>query len=385
MSQAAPAQAAPRGDAPAAAPAAGPRGVLDHDAYRAQRYFPALDGVRAVAVMLVFTVHVKYEDFWKHFAGGNGVTMFFVLSGFLITTLALREEGRRGALSLRSFYIRRLFRIYPTYFGVLALYCVLIYGAGFVPERRGLFSDQLPYYVLGFPEHGYFGLKGIESGPPFAAAWSIGIEEKFYLVWPLLGFVFLRGRFRARIAACVIAAVCCVTAPSLWDGGVYLREYVFIVIGVMLALALHERRWYDRLRLLASRGVVLATFAALAALQVAGVLDEQPVRVLDGILVAVALAGIVMSARSDTAWLRARPMVFLGQVSYVFYLTHNFALNFVEKTPLGKQTLLWSFADVIVAFPLAVLIAWAIHASFERPLTRVGHRLAHRDKPFHAV
>ena len=64
-------------------------------AYKQQRYFPSLDGVRAVAVILVFIAHVGYREFWGSF-GGDGVTMFFVLSGFLITTLALREEERTG-------------------------------------------------------------------------------------------------------------------------------------------------------------------------------------------------------------------------------------------------------------------------------------------------
>ena len=67
------------------------------------------------------------------------------------------------------------------------------------------------------------------------------------------------------------------------------------------------------------------------------------------------------------------------------YLTHNFALNLVEKTPLGNDGILWSVGDVLVAFPLAVPIAWVIHVTFEKPLVRVGHKLARRDKPFHAV
>ncbi len=79
------------------------------------------------------------------------------------------------------------------------------------------------------------------------------------------------------------------------------------------------------------------------------------------------------------------PQLLLDAAGYVFYLTHNFALNLVEKTPLGNDGILWSIGDVLVAFPLAVLIAWVIHVTFEKRLVRVGHRLAHRDKPFHAV
>lgn len=379
------------GTDPAASGAAGSdaAAAAEHAAYREQRYFPSLDGVRAVAVILVFSGHAIYTDFWSRFYGGNGVNVFFVLSGFLITTLALREEARRGRLSLKSFYIRRFFRIYPTYFAVLALYCVLIYVFGFVAERRGLFDQQLPYYVFGFPEYHYFDIQGgIESGPPFAGAWSIGIEEKFYLVWPLLGFVFLRGAFRGRIVACVVAALLCVLAPSVLDAGRYVFPYVYIVLGVLAALLVHERAWFARLRPLARRDVLLGLFAVFVAFQL--YLGAEPgagdlVRLLNGVGIMLALVGIVLSSGRETAWLRSPSMVLIGKVSFVFYLTHNFALNIVEKTPLGRDGLLWSIGDVLVAFPLAVLFAWVIHVTFERPLVRVGHKLAKRDKPFHGV
>jgi peptidoglycan/LPS O-acetylase OafA/YrhL len=309
-------------------------------AYKQQRYFPSLDGVRAVAVILVFIAHVGYRKVWGS-VGGDGVTMFFVLSGFLITTLALREEERTGRLSLSSFYIRRFFRIYPVYFAILALYCVLIFWLGFVPERRGLFEHQLPYYVFGFPEHGFFDITGgIESGPPYAGAWSIGIEEKFYLVWPLVGFVLLRGVFKARLAVCFAGAV------------------VF-ALGLLLAY------W-----------VVLPD---------AGDDVNAPLKLIEGVVITLAMVGVVLSNGRETGFLRSGPMVLLGRISYVFYLTHNFALNLVEKTPLGNDGILWSIGDVLVAFPLAVLIAWVIHVTFEKPLVRVGHKLARRDKPFHAV
>ena len=365
------------------------RAAVDHAAYKQQRYFPSLDGVRAVAVILVFTGHVAYREFWGSF-GGDGVTMFFILSGFLITTLALREEERRGRLSLSSFYIRRFFRIYPVYFAILALYCVLIFGLGFVPDRRELFEEQLPYYLFGFPEYRFFDIQGgIEAGAPYAGAWSIGIEEKFYLVWPLLGFVLLRGIFKARLAVCFVGAVIFALAPALFDAGKYVFSYEFITLGVIIALLLHERRWFAVLAPLGRPKVVLALFGVLLVYWIAlpGVSDDvnAPLKLVEAFVMTLAMVGVVLSHGRETAWLRSAPMVLLGKVSFVFYLTHNFALNLVEKTPLGNDGLLWSFGDVLVAFPLAVLIAWVIHVTFERPLVRVGHKLAKRDKPFHAV
>ena len=99
-----------------------------HEAVRTARYFPALDGLRAVSVVIVLLSHVRQQ--WNsvahseelfHVNGAIGVTVFFVLSGFLITLLALREEAATGALNLGAFYIRRAFRLFPVYYLVLSL------------------------------------------------------------------------------------------------------------------------------------------------------------------------------------------------------------------------------------------------------------------------
>jgi peptidoglycan/LPS O-acetylase OafA/YrhL len=359
-----------------------------YDAYRKQRYFPALDGVRAVAITLVFTVHVGYERFWRPFWGGNGVTLFFVLSGFLITTLALREEERNGRLSLKSFYIRRVFRIYPMYLGVLAFYCLVIYGAHFEPDRRGEFSNQLPYYLLGFPEHGFFSFHGgLHDAPPFSGAWSIGIEEKFYLVWPLVGFVLLMGKVNARLIVCAVAAVLFIAGPEITRDGIYVYQYLFIVLGVAVGLLLHQRRTFNRLRILGTDRVMVALFALFVASQFAIGLDREN-RLLttpDGLVLAALICGVAISNGNATAWLRSRPAVLIGRISYVFYLIHAFVLNTFEKTFLGSSDIVHSIAVALVAYPFAVGVSWVIHVLAEKPIIGIGHRLAHRRKPFHAV
>jgi peptidoglycan/LPS O-acetylase OafA/YrhL len=359
-----------------------------YDAYRKQRYFPALDGVRAVAITLVFTVHVGYERFWRPFWGGNGVTLFFVLSGFLITTLALREEERDGRLSLKSFYIRRVFRIYPMYLGVLAFYCLVIYGAHFEPDRRGEFSNQLPYYLLGFPEHGFFSFQGgLHDAPPFSGAWSIGIEEKFYLVWPVVGFVLLMGKVNARLIVCAVAAVLFIAAPEITREGTYVYQYLFIVLGVAVALLLHQRRTFNRLRILGTDRVMVALFALFVASQFAIGMDRDN-RLLttpDGLVLAALICGVAISKGNATAWLRSRPAVLIGRISYVLYLVHAFVLNTFEKTFLGTSDIAHSIAVALVAYPFAVGVSWVIHVLAEKPIIGIGHRLAHRHKPFHAV
>ena len=169
--------------------------TLSHEEYLAQRYMPVLDVVRAVAVLSVVGFHLGEGslDFLQ-----GGVNVFFVLSGYLITTLALREESRRGSLDVRAFIVRRIFRILPLFYLVLGIYVVLVLGLH-ADDRVGDFGDALPWlfaYLQEWPV-----VHAGDEGLPLGVAWSLGIEEKFYVVWPFLAFVLLRGRSsRAQIA-----------------------------------------------------------------------------------------------------------------------------------------------------------------------------------------
>src|ERR1700761_6862061 len=93
--------------------------------FKKERYFAALDGARALSILLVITWHVD-ERRWAYLSGYTGVVIFFVLSGFLIHTLLLREEDRSGTVSLKGFYLRRCFRILPLYFVVIGMYLVML-------------------------------------------------------------------------------------------------------------------------------------------------------------------------------------------------------------------------------------------------------------------
>ena len=199
-------------------------------------YFSALDGVRALSIIAVFTWHLPGRPL-ADLNGFRGVTVFFVVSGLLITTLAIREESRDGAVSLRSFYTRRCFRIFPIYYLVLAGYVVVTRSVG-DPGEVERFSEALPYYLFYLQE--LPPLIGIENAP-FEQSWSLGFEEKFYLVWPVLGFVLARRRnaLRAFIVvsiALVLAAISLSDPTSMLAGLTF--SYVPILIGCGLAVAL---------------------------------------------------------------------------------------------------------------------------------------------------
>lgn len=150
------------------------------DKFRAQTRFGSLDGLRCFAILAVI---------WHHGAGlGStgfasqgyyGVPLFFAISGFLITTLLLRERSEAGSISLRKFYARRALRIFPLYYAVLGLYAVLLWLR---PSLDGTeeFFRKLPLFAV------YLTNWINTPGMKFGFGWSLAVEEQFYATWPVL-------------------------------------------------------------------------------------------------------------------------------------------------------------------------------------------------------
>src|SRR5581483_11845566 len=190
-------------------------------------YFPALDGLRAICILLVIFnhTHCRYPPF---IYGWVGVDIFFVLSGFLITTLLLRERESYGNLSLKGFYTRRAFRILPVYFIVLAGYLVLI------PLLRDWtrwkeMKLALPY-LLTFTQE----FRPAAAGNIYNQTWSLGFEEKFYLIWPLL--VLIAFPFRTRRIVIMIAAA----LPILLLPPTAARSYGGLFLGALFGILLDK-------------------------------------------------------------------------------------------------------------------------------------------------
>src|SRR5947209_682548 len=304
-----------------------PLGPLTYDEYRTRKYVPELDGIRAVSILLVIQVHVS-PPFLPWLAGYVGVVLFFVLSGYLITTLALREEDERGLVSLKAFYVRRCFRIFPLYYLTIALYCLAILVLGFKPTDRAALLGILPAYLFYLPEVPV-GFAWYES-TPFNQAWSLGIEEKFYLVWPFLAFVLWRHRPRRRWAGAVVLLALFASSNLLYyldrPGLQFcLAPYTHILLGCLLAQALHDPRRFERLRALGRPGATAAVLAVYAAAHLASPhlfrAGHGPVAdLLYGLAAALLVACVLVGRGGLQHALRWRPLVFIGTLSYGMYL-----------------------------------------------------------------
>ena len=222
-----------------------------------------LDGLRAVAVTVVFLHHV-FLGSWP--GGFIGVEVFFAISGYIITSLLLREWQHTGDLWLAGFYTRRFLRLMPA----LAVSVIVLTPIGFVVGRHDAPRDGLA--AITYTMDIFAPLTKARNGGVFAHTWTLAVEEQFYLLWPLLLLTMLRRHIRAVwiVAGIGVAAAVGTAAVTLHHGGVPpgfgwtpFPHLPSIAAGVVLAFGLSTDAGRARLSVLAQPWVPLAIFAAM--------------------------------------------------------------------------------------------------------------------------
>ena len=356
--------------------------LLTHADYLALRRFPALDGLRAIAAVLVVFFHYGGPDWLQ---GWAGVQMFFVLSGFLITTLMLREERRTGEISLKEFYLRRAFRILPVYFVILLVTAV---GSALFGTFVSIGIGPALKYFLTFTNE-------FAGASPYGQSWSLGIEQKFYLVWPLvaiaLGTVVLKRRAGAAALGMLLALVIVNFTTSHSNPG-WPLHYFSILTGVLLAVALHSRRGFALLRPLTNpvaQVIVSIGFIGvhLSVKPIAGFVDGIngiPGHVLVIPVYALATAVLLTALIAPgpaTTFLSTKPMQFVGERSYSLYLVQTIA-----------ATVIWFFwpalsglGQSVMVTALGLALASVLYVTVEIPMINLGRRVITRQRAQAAV
>jgi len=346
--------------------------------------WPALDGLRALAVLMVITWHVPGTTF-QVLHGNNGVTIFFVLSGFLITALGLRAE-RTQQFRYWPFLARRAFRILPLLYLGIAVYAVAVFVLK-LDDRADAYANAIPWILVNLGEIPVLAVPaaahGGEGPVPFAAVWSLGIEEKFYLVWPLIAFALLvRSRHRTAVAASLCLSVWVYSV--LGDPHVVrlVTHYAPLLLGCTLACALYTRLGH---RMLAA--VSAPPMAALAALgAVAITLNEPTAAGLIGFQVAVAVIVAYVVLRPHRLAARAlsvRPALFIAAISYPLYLFHSFGFK-AAALVLTRDDGPASALHLLMCLAVAIPACWLLHRWVEKPMQDLGRRLTRRPRPAEA-
>ena len=325
-------------------------------------YRPDIDGLRAVAVLAVVAYHA-----WPRALGGGfvGVDVFFVISGFLITRILLAPD-----FSFASFYARRVRRIFPALLIVLAATAAI--GATFLPPDNlrnllvhtiggGLFVAN----IVSYHDVGYF--NGVAELKPLVHLWSLGVEEQFYLLWPVLVLLAVRKKVLAPAIAIVAFAS---LAFFLWwserdpRAAFYLSPARFweLLAGAMLVRTAVPERW---------RGAAAATGLALIAASAVLLSAETE---LPGMLMLVPVAGACLVVASPGAHragrlLASRAAVVIGLVSYPLYLWHWPLLSLLRNFDRAPST-----AAICATVALAFVLATLTWRTVERPLVALRLR-----------
>ncbi|GKV72803.1 hypothetical protein NCCP2145_21840 [Pseudarthrobacter sp. NCCP-2145] len=308
--------------------------------------------MRAVGVSLVFVHHMLTP---LHFGGGLGVDIFFVLSGYLITGILLKELTASGGINLPRFYIRRAIRLYPAL--LVALLLVLIPGLLLSPSVGKFLAENAFALTYTTPL-----VLEIADGASVAwrHTWTLGIEEMFYLAWPAVLLLLLRGRRPNAIAAWAVALVgtllllCLVAIESVgFEYGNLLLRSGGLLLGSALAIALASHPSWK----------ISETWAWVGLASVGlGVALETVASMTGPAVVAACLGAVAMTAHFATgrsfasALFSTKPLAYLGRVSYELYLWHYPVLVLLS----------WAFAATFIevawiAAPLSILLATLTH------------------------
>lgn len=341
------------------------------DQYQQAKHLPVLDGIRGISILLVITVHLYYINFsWAWLSGYLGVSIFFVLSGFLITMLALREEARTGCLGIKAFYIRRSFRIFPLYFLVLGAYYVIVILLGFGGENEKIrFGAALPYYLVYLNE--------FAPPAPYYQSWSLGIEEKFYLVWPFLAFIIFRKAPRDRaIITGFLLLTFLMLSPLFQKSG--LIHYHSILIGCLLAIIMEDRASFEQLSFLGKGFWPTLSIFLMLTIQ----LSVKPFPQLQYLYPFIVGMWLVSVLQTPPNWLMWRPLTYFGERSYGIYLVHILCLRGVKFIfPASTTVCLVSIMGLIAGTALSVVVAEVLYRTIERPCIRMGRRLVTKTDP----
>jgi len=353
----------------------------------AKFYIPSLDGIRAIAFLIVFLSHA---GFGKYVPGGFGVTIFFFLSGYLITTMLRREHERSNKIDFKKFYMRRVLRIWPPFYIVLILAVVVSWLVGTYSQ-----SENSGHYLLAFVTQffHYSNYYNIEYGNQYMALgtevyWSLAVEEHFYLLFPLLYVLLRKLNVGASKQATIFWSICLLVL--LWRcllvftmGADYDR--IFFATDTRLdsimfgcALAVSGNPALDQDQQISDRNLKYLLPVGFALLLISLLIRVSAFRdTLRYTIQGIALYPVFIAAIRFPDWLVFKPLNwgwvrFVGVLSYSLYLVHFMVIRALT-TVMPELGLV---ATSILSLLISLAISYAVYRYAEVPAAKLKKRFS---------
>lgn len=360
---------------------------------RKEKRYSELDGVRGIAILLVLFFHYGNNQllFWEKAplwvtiiskVGSfmwSGVDLFFVLSGFLIGMVLLKNKGSKNYFS--TFYWRRFLRIFPLFYFFLLIY-LLLKWVDFPDPGNFLFKNELniAYYFF-FVQNYAMALNGTFAAQALTPTWSLAVEEQFYLLLPTLIFI-VRKKYLPYLIILIILIVPIFRYNALnWyaEYATFHNRMDTLLFGVLIAYLVFEKNMLPWLK---GKGVYLflVFFITLIAggflsyKNQIGVFNYSFFMIIYGILLVAALN---YPQTKLAAFLRMKWLRLIGFLSYGIYIFHQLISGALHALIANQRPMIQSFSDFLItllALVITILLAYLLNQVIEKPLIALGHK-----------
>lgn len=334
--------------------------------YRNQKHFKGLDGIRCLSIVAVMYFHFTGAD---GRLGILGVDLFFILSGFLITTLLLRERENTGKINLKLFWVRRALRIFPIYYGFIFAQLVILNAVSIDQALVDGFYKNLPAFLT-FTNNWFVHLSP-DTRVVFYHAWSLAAEEQFYLFWPLL--LVLSGATKRVIAIPSILILMDILITyltknqllNLTQNGTAILTSLqpAICLGVIAAILLHHQKSFNVLAKLLNSKVTPIFSSVIAVILI---IFKFPNLLIHVTLTVFLLSVIFNRDKITSSILNFQPVIYIGQISYGMYIFHMAAFNAISMMVFPSLASN-SYQVVSMSFLFTILVASASFYLYEKP------------------
>jgi peptidoglycan/LPS O-acetylase OafA/YrhL len=357
------------------------------------RRIPALDGIRGIAIIMVMIAHLEILH------GGNfGVDLFFVLSGFLITSILLQEQRQNGAISISKFYLRRALRLLPALFALVL--SVLLFNLLLQPFSKFLLTLNDAWKVILYIWNWELALEGIgriggHYQGMFGHLWSLSVEEQFYLIWPSLLIALLRKSTRVVLLSLFVGmAAEALMRYLLSDDGLSLRIYYCtlfhsdgLLYGALVAWLLHwgfvPKEWTKFLLSLAGPIALIVLILVSIPNPLTHGAAYKGLFSFVNLLSAVLIASAIWCPLKPLRWfLEMKPLCWVGKISYGLYLWHypvtiaiieHYPITIINPALFHHNKFLEHATVIVLTFVIASISYYKLELPFLKLKEKIGH------------